>query len=404
MGGNTRAINRKTGETLAVADKIDFRVIPIHFFRHLLKQALYGIDWAVTVHKHPGVEYRGIKSNDGIWDYNNRHTLIENGYVLNGTSAHLFDKDGNYGKDLPIIKIKPVFGDIDVTVPRESLGILYDTLATLENKEVCPNVTYLGQNKLEQHGHQINALFQFHIVDTSDLRWKNDSIVENETTVNVQIDFEGVNYVNGQPDKFAKFAHSSSLDDLAAGIKGVAHKYWITNLVRATSEIPGAIVLTEKSPDPPEHRVKSMGSIPRLYAFSVDRGLRKKLRQVPGHDNIYRELSTDDSKYTTKLTEIFYRIFGVKPDKEDMEKFWSFTGLIELCEFYLDDKTVDKAFAYLLDQSLYGKGAQKLSRMSSDEDVKIKYPIVETLCCTFPYLRRYDSLIKTMSFNFYENY
>jgi hypothetical protein len=200
-----------------------------------------------------------------------------------------------------------VLGDIDVMIPHEKLGELFDVLARLEGKSLWHNrVTYVGQNKHQQSGHQINAIFAFAHPESS---WEQF----------VQIDFEGVEFdANGVPTEFSEFAHSTSPADADAGIKGVAHKYLLTNLIRAASELQDALVLTEKSPPPPDCRISMSKKIPREYAFSVDRGLRKKLEPVMyngaqfrvGDKRVFRELATDESIYDTNIANIAKAALG----------------------------------------------------------------------------------------------
>lgn len=392
MGGNTRAINRDTGETIAIADKVDLRQIRRLALRRDVIHLMDAINYLFSKFSHDD-------DHQSLWDKYKIHELLDLGKAFNGTSEHIFGMNSVTQFKIPVhdlVRYKPIIGDIDVTVPREKLEKLFHMLAMHEHLSITKRFRYLGQNKQNQHGHQINTLFEYYP------QYYPCSTTE-RSAINIQIDFEGVKYVDGMPDEFSKFAHSSSWEDVKIGIKGVAHKYWLTNVVRSVSEWPEITVLTEKSPAPPDHRVKKMNGFPRKYAFSVDRGLREKLTPVPEKTGFFKELKPSESNYTTDLKEIFQKIFGHRPVQEEFENFGSFVGLNKLCKNYLTETKIKKAYQYLLEENLYGYGAQKLSRTSAYEDHAVKKKITDELKEQFPYLCNEPSeeqLFRT----FYENY
>lgn len=384
MGGNTRAIDRKTGVVLAHADKIDLRKVGRRALRSEVCNALVCLD-----HIH-------LKSTDEwLWPAG---TQIADGFVFNGSSEHLFDTAIS---DEDLISHKPVLGDIDVTIPHERLSSLFETLAKIEAHRLSPSLHYVGQNKCEQHGHQINALFKY-----------NDSLCG---PLMIQIDFEGTEYVNGRPTPFSKFAHSSAWDDICLGLKGVGHKYWLVNLVRAISENASLVQVTDKSPLPPSPvRLKKMaaGESPRTHAFSVDRGLRNKMKPIIHDDRPFmidgkiavRELPTAESEYIRDLSVIYEFLFDHKPSQSSLKKLWSLAGLVDLCKQHVPDHKLERAYVFMLNENMFGQGAQKLDRVSRDVDEDTKMRIVNFLKRSFPSLKDFDSELERLKSSFYARY
>ena len=384
-GGNAPFINRETGEILGDAEKIDLKNVNRTKLTKSLQLMFSQLD-----------KLYEKKHGKNLW---NDFSVIESGHAFNGSSEHFFNKQIS---DAEFKMHKPMVGDIDVTIAHDKLKPLFDLLAELENKNVTPAFVYKGQNKKQQQGHQINAIFQLQ-----------------NPKVNVQVDFEGVHYTEDhKPSPFAKFSHNSSWDDIRQGMKGVGHKLLIQNLARALSEMNDVVVLTKSSPSEPPEKVKvstaASSEAPTNLAFSVDRGVREKY--APAVDSqgkqvyvdgkpAFRELDTKNSKYHTDIPTMFTMIFKQQPTKSDIEKFHSFAGLLALIKKYkVEEDLVKKAFTFLLDKSLFGKAAQGFEKNNPEGDRKIKMQIVEALVKKFPYLKPiyngFEEQIKT----YYENY
>lgn len=397
MGGNARAIDRATGKEmlfegkLAHAERIHTTAFDGKFAWYVLKTLL------LLDHEC-----------DSIWAQSSstHHELFGKCRAFSGSSRLLMASETSGNRTPEHLR---VLGDIDVMIPHEKLGELFDVLARLEGKSLWHNrVTYVGQNKHQQSGHQINAIFAFAHPESS---WEQF----------VQIDFEGVEFdVNGTPTEFSEFAHSTSPSDADVGIKGVAHKYLLTNLIRASSELQDALVLTEKSPPPPNCRISMSKKIPREYAFSVDRGLRKKLEPVMhngtqfrvGDKRVFRELATDESIYDTNIANIARAALGksvhqsyTHPTDSGAWTMWSFVGLLYLCHHYRSNAIMSRAFELMLVENLYGPGAQKLSRTSCCVDQDVKNKIIERMYVAFPHLKEeFGERVDEMSRKFQENY
>ena len=401
-GGNAPFINRKTGDKLGDAHKIWFvkneenkKTLVVN--RTKLRESLLNMfeDLNELYEKEHGSK---------LW---NDFNVVRSGHAFNGSSYHFFNGKEKL-TDAEFIKLKPTMGDVDVTIDGDKLGPLFDVLAKNEGKVIGDDFVYMGQNKPKQQGHQINAIFQLQ-----------------NPKVNVQVDFEGVEYEKNKPTPFSKFSHSSHLDDMRVNIKGVGHKLLLQNLARAISEMKNIVVLTPTSIPPDKITVsrKASALAPTNLAFSVDRGIRKKYVPVM-HDGkqvevdgklAYKEVvKAKKEDHITEISTMFMMLFNIpktdskeefeKKHKDDLENFESFTGLLKLMGTYLDENTVKKTFKFLLDKSLFGKGAQGFEKNNPEGDKKIKMQIVEALVKKFPYLKPiyngYEEQIQT----YYDNY
>ena len=408
-GGNAPFINRETGEKLGDAQKIDLNKVNRTKLAKSL-QLLFAQLNKLYEKKH----------GEKLW---NDFSVIETGHAFNGSSEHFFNKNIS---DAEFKKHKPMVGDIDVTIHNDEkvkikkLKPLFDLLSELENKKITNEFVYKGQNKKQQQGHQINAIFQLQ-----------------NPKINVQVDFEGVSYTKDhKPTPFAKFSHNSSWDDIQRGMKGVGHKLLIQNLARALSEMKDVVVLTKTSPSEPPEKVTvskaASAEAPTNLAFSVDKGIRYKY--VPAVDSkgnqikvdgklAFRELEIkkenkdkvdkndeqkDNKKYSeyhTEIPVIFKMIFKKEPKDNDIENFHSFSGLLELIKKYnVEEDLVKKAFTFLLDKSLFGKAAQGFEKNNPEGDRKIKMKIVEELIKEFDYLKPiYDEFEEQIE-TYYKNY
>ena len=376
-GGNTRAINRTTGEALAYAEKIDFKTISRKDFVKDFIELLH------ILNKRYKDKYSSF-----IWE---DFSVIETGFAFNGSASALFDKNIT---DDEFVKYKPDVGDIDVTIPHDCLSKLFELLSLLENEQITPHIKYLGQNKQSQSGHQINALFRY------------------KDKTNCQIDFEGTEYQDSKPTDFTKFAHSSNWEDIKHSLKGVHHKYLLIDLVRALSEKEDIVIVTPASTIE-SLKKKKLSTLPRELAFSVDKGLRVKIelmKDAKGNPvelegkKVYKELPTENSIYEKNIENIFEMIFKRQPTESELEEFGSFVGLVDLAKKYTDNQHIEKMFEILIDEHLWGKRAQGLERGNPKLDEQIKDKMVSYLIDVFPFLKRFQSKIENLKKDFYDNY
>jgi hypothetical protein len=304
--------------------------------------------------------------------------------------------------DEDFVEHKPTVGDIDLTVPHEKLSSIFQLLSKLEGKSITPSISYIGQNKEEQGaGHQINSLFLY-------------APKSSKTPVNVQIDFEGVEYEKGRPDEFSKFGHSSSWDDIKAGVKGVFHKYILRCLARAASTQSDAVVLTPKSPlEPPEAIKVTKKTAPlSLLSFSVDRGLRANAAQqfLPDGTPVmvngmraFKELPTSESTYARTKKDIFTLIFGDEPVGNELQLLDSYVGILQLIADHLDDSQVDAIYLDLIEDKLFGQG-QALDAYNPEVDRSAKMGAVALYREKFPSVASHDKLLEKLQDDYYKKY
>jgi len=394
MGGNTRAIDRQTGEVVtfmgrpAYADKTDFRSVNRTAFKRDFLNALKRLD---DLHRD--------MFDSPIWDPQRRDAILSSGEAFNGSSEHLFS--GRLS-DAEFVEHKPLVGDIDLTVPSEKLQSIFDLLASMEGQEVTPTVSYIGQNKPEQNGHQINGLFSY-VQKGSD------------QPVFVQIDFEGVKYIGGKPEEFSKFGHSSSWEDVKLNIKGVFHKYILRSLASGASGRSDIVLLTPMSPlSPPEKiKVKKTTSPISLLSFSVDRGLRANAVQqflpdgspvVVNGKTAYKEIPTDASDYKRTRSDIFSLIFGAEPEPADLTKLDSFSGILALMDRFLSRAQISEIYLDFVGDKLIGPRSQRLDANSAEVDRNAKMAAVSLFRETFSFLSEHDGLVKSLEDEYYKNY
>lgn len=235
-----------------------------------------------------------------IW----RHGIQE---YLSGSTSTLFDLKNI--SDEAYKKAKPSVGDIDTQVDGNNEEDLFKFLTSIRGKK-------FGDLKLINHKSSIGAIVSLweHVV----------------FGVNIQIDLELVSFVNGKPNAWSKFAYSSAWEDMAIGIKGIAHKY----IFRAITAVWNKDIKIQM-------KTKQKDVTTSHLAFS-NSGLRVKLEPVKEGGKqvmsdgkpVFKEISTKDSGFNTDIGGVFSGLFGVEPTKEDLSLMNSYIGVIKLCKKY----------------------------------------------------------------------
>jgi hypothetical protein len=371
MGGNSKAINRETNAIIAYAERVSLLEISRERLCETTTQLLSKINKAFFAKFHFPL-WRGSPQ-------------------FSGSSRHLFDVSISTDE---LLKHKPSVGDIDVMISSDHLEKLFQLLIEFEGIQLLPNVTYLGQNVSALRGSQINSVFK----------------IDNKY---VQIDFEGVEFVNGMPTCFSKFAHSSDWNDVKLGIKGLGHKYLLMMLAWTVMSTDNVVVLTEKSSlSPHKARIKVQHTPVRMLSFSVDNGLRVRLerqRDFFGNDIMingkiaYKEIDISKSTYEKDLRKIFQSLFNVEPSEDELRSFWSFHGLMDLCSTYVSEKTLISMFEQLVTYKLFGQG-QKLDRDSALIDKDVKLSIIKSMIEKFPFLSRSNVDVQMLMNKYYSCY
>ena len=296
---------------------------------------------------------------------------------LSGSAFHFFDK----AIPTPEFKqYKNTVGDIDTQVDKAQEKNIKEFLDSIVGQKFA-YVTFIGY---KSSAGQFISLWQF-----------------NQPKINIQIDLELVDFNNGKPTEWSQFSHSSDWKDMKEGIKGVFQKYLLRALT--TKTLRKIIILKGKKEVPTETMSTDL-------AFSVTQGLRTKIEPVIENGKhkeinglqVYKEIPTKSSTYINDLQVMFEILFGVKPDKTQLEMFGSFIGGLHLAKKYFkkaEQSTVVLGFAY----TLWAPGAQGLYRGKAELDQREKMAafmkMIDILGVSYD-----KKTIDDMRVKYYENY
>jgi len=387
MGGNLGVKGFK-------AQKIPVKELGLKKFQRDFKKLFYKLD-----------ELFFKQNGEYIWK---TKRIIDDGYVFDGSASLLMKNDVSSN----ILELKPFIGDIDIMVPKNLKEKLWEFLENIENKQI-ENFTYIGNNKpsISSIGEQINALFEYY--------YKKDKCIYVQVDFRF-VEFEEKNIINKKeyiPTMWSKFSHCASIEDLKIGVKAVFHKILLRSLAYASSYTDNAIFVTPSANcENWEKKIsKSKKRDNHLLKFSVSRGIRiayeplicdGKHVQKDGKF-VYRKLKTDESIYYTDIDKIFEMIFGIKPNDEDINNFWSFMGLIKLMKKYFDEEKNKLAFYRFL-ELLWDNDekniAQELERDNPELDYQIKINSVNYLLKEFSFLKNeYEKWLSKID-SYYKKY
>lgn len=373
-GGNVSIVD-DAGNVVATAEKIDLKKLDRDEVVDEIKAVLIAFNKKFQK-----------KFKRELWD----EKMIEDGTIFAGSAKFFMDKSIPAAE---FIKHKPTVGDVDVQCPEDEKE---NVDAVLVPGTEFGGHKYVGHGKSSPGGKQLNTLFE---IDTE------------LGKVNAQIDFEFLEFENGKPTEWTSFSHSASWDDIKQGFKGVAHKYLLRSLGQAFQK--ERVIFTRKTKKEREPEMT------HDFAFSVDRGLRAKYEDAvddmgkaliskggkPGHFEIpSADLSNDD--YDRDIESIMKKLFGLgpgqSPTSDDLNKFQSFVGLVDLMKKHFDkdqQKKVVEGFAELC----WGKGGQQLERDNPEADNEIKTTAVDYLLTKLG-LTSLKSKFGKMKKEFYDNY
>ena len=356
MGGNVTAINKTTGEETR-AEKIQVKEIGRQEF----------IKTFVDIFKEMNKQFKK-KFKKPIW-VDEKH--LSSGFAFNGSTSFIMDPTLS---DEDVMKYKPSAGDLDITVPEELKEDLWTYLDSLEGKEIVPGARYMGSNKptISSIGEQINSVI---MVD-----------FKNGQRAYAQVDFEFLPFENDKPTEWAKFSHSSTFTDAKAGVKAVHHKFLIRALVGGASVRDDIVIATGKSTPEKITLTKSKAhAIPRMLKFSVARGIRiayepmidpktNKVIELDGKQ-VYKEIPSKNSTYETIVGEIYKLAFQqLVGHEEDVKKFESFVGVIELMKKHLDKKAIARTHDRYIELlwGFKGQRGQELEVQNPELDFQVK--------------------------------
>jgi hypothetical protein len=281
-----------------------------------------------------------------LWDAK----LLKSKEFLSGSAFHFFDLK-HIDSNMFSSKKKSV-GDIDTQADVLLTPMIEDWLIKSVN-QTYGDLTLIGHK---------NSAGQFISL------W-----YSKQFDINIQIDFELVDFKNGKPTEWSNFSHSSSWTDIVEGIKGLHHKFLMQSLAADKKE--PIIILTGKTRKPKETDKTKL-------AFSVQKGLR--LRYVPHLDDagnivmqngkpVYDEIDAKDSVIHTELETIFDIYFERKATKADIESMKSFIGLVKLVKQYKSHAQIAEIFDDYVER-LFGKGAQGIVKGNPLGDYDEKFP------------------------------
>jgi adenylate kinase family enzyme len=296
--------------------------------------------------------------------------LLKSGEFLSGSSLHFFNVSGI--SDETFVAKKPTVGDIDTMVNKELEPQLQEFLVKLDNKQI-------GSAKLlgfQRGNEQFSALFEM-----------------KDPPVKIQIDFEFVDFENDRPTDWARFSHSSSWDDLQAGVKGVFHKWLIQAFTALTRK---EFLLRKLVGRGKLRKEEDVPTTDNMYSFAVSSkeggGLRAKYEPVLNDNGtplikdglpVMREAPT--AGYQKNIGKIFSTILDQRltPKQAQMlqQKFWSFTGLLDVMNTLMDPEEKQKVLTGFLQKTI-GPGAQGMYKNNPDKDIAEKTTAINTMLKT----------------------
>ena len=293
--------------------------------------------------------------------------------VFSGSSRLLFDGS----VDLPeLASIKPTMGDIDVMFDRKLSEELGRFLKVSAGK-TFGNFRLIGEggNSLLQYNCIFESLWEY----APGLKY-------------VQIDFEPVEVDgDGYPSIFAQFAHSSQIEDLRAGIKGVFGKYLLRSLISNVEKLKDVAILTATR----KVSRSKLYSVPfGMWKFSVDKGVRKAFEPVRGEDGChvivdgkpqYISLWPVDSDYITYLPKIFQMALQTKAPISFTElcDMHSFCGTLRMMRSKMELPVCRRVYLDFVNL-LWGPDAQLLYRDDQGLDSYEKFLAAQEFLRMFP--------------------
>ena len=296
--------------------------------------------------------------------------LLASGEFLSGSSLHFFNVKGI--DDETFVAKKPSVGDIDTMVDKTKESNLQQFLTAYTDKQIGP-ATFLG---FQRGNEQFSGLFELQ-----------------DPPVKIQIDFEFVAFEKDTPTDWARFSHSSSWDDLQAGVKGVFHKWLIQSLTSLTKQnftlrkMKGRGKLKQEVDEP---------MTDNMFSFAVSSkeggGLRAKYEPVLNDKSkplvvnglpVMRE--APPAGYQQDIGQIFSTILGKRLNAKQAQllkqKFWSFTGLLEVMNTLLSLEEKQEVLTSFLQKTI-GTGAQGMYKNNPDKDISEKTVAINTMLQT----------------------
>lgn len=280
---------------------------------------------------------------------------IKTGFSYNGSTSFIMNPKIPVKE---ILKCKKASGDIDITISQDHAKKLFFLLKELEGKTI-KEFLYIGNNRNSPDalGDQINSIFQLKV---------------NQKTLNIQVDFELVEYSNGRPTEWSKFSKSSSFDDAKQNIKGVFHKLLLAKIIHTLYQAKDVIIATPASTWD-KIRIKKTYDEPHFKKLSYTKGLGTGIQPLldPDGNQVYYEgkrvfKEENGNDFINDVNGIFLALFKGKGSKSNI---WSYIGVCTLLREL--DKNFVKAVLDKFLETLFGEKAARIEK-TKDEDYTIK--------------------------------
>ena len=285
---------------------------------------------------------------------------------LSGSTAKFFDKKIS---DEEFLRVKPKVGDIDTQAPDKHAETIQKFLTSLIGKRVG-DAKFIG---FSAGNNQYTSMWE---------------VLLKDLPVKLQIDFEygAHDPETGLPTDWQEYSHSSSWEDLSAGIKGVFHKYIDRALPYAstvsTKYVARVLKKSTKISDEP------VTDSDYSFAVSGQGGGGVSRKYVPYNDPatgapmerdgvpVMQLLDPANRQYIQNLGQQFEIFFGRKPKGTDQQLKNSFVGTVDLANKYLDDQQRTELFNRFV-SICFEPGSQMITKGDPVRDRDIKMAAID---------------------------
>ena len=281
-----------------------------------------------------------------LWNWSN----IQIADITSGSTKFLFDPSIS---DTTLQNLYPEFGDIDLQLPVEYSSQFSNWL---NSKTALDEYELLGSKRGNE---QVPSLWYIP-----------------QLNLNMQIDFEFVEFKDWKPTEWAQFSKVSSFDDVSKlSTKGVHHKWFLQSLTRAHMDEFRVVI-----PAPAETLEASYYSL--AFTSKEGGGLRRRFLQMPVEDT--REFArAPRANYNRDVKHIFETLLGSKYNH--ITHSGMTTSLYEaamLANFCLTTEQKHAVFMAFVDKCL-GKSAQVVYRNDPGLDLVQKQTAIQYVANVF---------------------
>lgn len=270
--------------------------------------------------------------------------------ITSGSTKFLFDVGIS---DSTLQNLYPEFGDIDLQLPvnysQQFLSWLntvsqvgeYELIGCKKGNEQVPSLWYIPQLNL-----------------------------------NMQIDFEFVEFENWLPTEWAQFSKVSSFDDVTKlSTKGVHHKWFLQALTRAHMDEFKVVI-----PSPTEVVEASYYSL--AFTSKEGGGLRRRYYQLPVEDSRVF-VRAPRANYTRNIQQIFETLLGSKYNRAaHLSMTTSLYEAAMLANYCLTDEQKHAVFMAFVDKC-FGKSSQSVYRDNPGLDLVQKQAAIQYVATVF---------------------